>query len=110
MLNRPLGKFTVVMTRKTQPVRSNDKQRIHLGAMTDMAGQTFPLQNRLMDAPHLLVLSLVMTFQAEFLRFLRQHVDIIAGMDRVAVRTVSLPERLMKPGSLVLLFMAVNTD
>jgi hypothetical protein len=78
--------------------------------MADMTGQAFPLLNRQMDAPHFLVLSLFMTLQAEYFRFLRQHVDIIAGMGRVTIRTVPYPERFMKPGSLILLLMAVDTE
>lgn len=110
MLHRPPGKFTVIMTGKAQLVRANDKQRVHLGTMPNMAGQTFPLPNRYVDAPHFLVLSLVMALQAECFWFLGQHVDIIAGMGGVAIRTVSHPERFMKAGSHILFFMTVTAE
>ena len=102
--------FTVIVTRKTQPVLRDNEQRRHLGSMPDMTGQAFPLSGRGVDTSHLLILPLRMTLHADGFRFLRQHIDKITGMNRMTCRAVSRNERFMKSGTLIRDYMAVAAE
>jgi len=102
--------FNSIVTRKTQPVRSDNEQLRYLGSMPDMAGQAFPLAGRRVDTSCLLILPLRMTLHAERFRFLVQHVDKITGMDCMTCRAVSRNKRFMKSGPLIRDCMAVAAE